>query len=224
MATTDDLRRRIAGLARLAGLDVSAALRTVESFAEAEALLNDILPALADAYGSAAAAVAAEWYDEVREELEVSGRFRAIPAGLPDSMGTQELAGWARGRAANLATFEALVLGGLQRRIANMARETVTGSAVADPRARGWMRVARPDGCSFCYMLASRGAVFRESTVRFASHDDCNCQAAPAFAGKGDLFDVDAYKRSSRRWHGDDKSESAKADDARARKWIADHL
>jgi hypothetical protein len=161
-------------------VDLGSAWRGVDAPELAEAALRDVLPGLVDAYGAAAATVAANWYDDLRDEREVRGRFRAIPAAIAET-GTQALIGWAAAEATDLAAFKTLVEGGTQRRIANFARQTVTGSSVADPQARGWQRTGAGD-CDFCAMLIGRGAVYTEASVDFPAHDHCNCGAEPAWA------------------------------------------
>jgi hypothetical protein len=150
---------------------------------EAKAALRDVLPALVETYGAAAAALTADWYDDLREEAEVKGRFTAIPADLGD-LGADALAGWGVGplyqAEPDWASATTLIEGGLQRRIANASRETVIGSSIADPAARGWKRVG-VGGCDFCRLLIGRGAVYTESTVEFESHDHCRCASAPAW-------------------------------------------
>jgi hypothetical protein len=174
------LRSNVASLARLAAVDLASTWRSVDAPELAEAALRDVLPGLVDAYGAAAATVAANWYDDLRDEREVRGRFRAIPAAIAET-GTQALIGWAAAEATDLAAFKTLVEGGTQRRIANFARQTVTGSSVADPQARGWQRTGAGD-CDFCAMLIGRGAVYTEASVDFPAHDHCNCGAEPAWA------------------------------------------
>jgi len=219
MPTPADLRRDIARLTGLAQRDVATIFRRLETAAEAREALNDVLPTLTRQYGEAASLVAAEWYDDLRDEQAVQGRFRAIPADLP-SQDTESLTGWASTTATDLASMEALIIGGLSRRISDWSRETIMGSSFADPRGEGWQRVARADGCQFCVMLAGRGFVYTESTVKFASHDSCHCGATPKWAGKATLVDVEEYRASQRRR----SDETREADNARARKWIADHL
>jgi hypothetical protein len=148
----------------------------------AEAALRDLLPGLIDQYGAATATVAADWYDDLRDERGVRGRFRAIPASVAET-GTQALVGWALTEVAdptNVAAFRSLIEGGTQRRIANFSRLTVTGSSVADPQARGWQRTGAGD-CDFCAMLIGRGAVYTEASVEFPSHDHCQCGSEPAW-------------------------------------------
>ena len=183
MTSATTLRRGVASLATLASGDLSALWRQVSSPVEAREALRDVLPALVSTYGAAAATLAADWYDDLRDQAGARGRFTAIPADL-GTLGTDALAGWGVGPLfaadPDWDAAKVLIEGGLQRRIANASRETVTLSAVKDPGARGWMRVGS-GGCDFCAMLIGRGAVYTEATADFESHDHCNCAAAPAF-------------------------------------------
>lgn len=70
------------------------------------------------------------------------------------------------------------------RLIMNGGRETVTQAASLDDRAKGWERVIEPGACSFCAMLAGRGAVFKAATVNFRAHDHCHCVARAVFQGQ----------------------------------------
>lgn len=211
MANPNDLRRAQAELARLATGDLAALWRQVSNAVEARIALQDVLPALVNAYGQAAAAVAADWYDEAREAAAVSGAFRALPASIENSA-TDALALWATSTGTDMDSIQSLVNGGLQRRIANWGRETVMGSSLADPASDGWQRTG-VGSCDFYNMLISRGAVFTESTADFGAHDDYMCQATPAF--KGEPRPVQPYKPSVRH---------SEADQARAKEWIAANL
>lgn len=174
------LRSDVALLTREAESDLSTLWRRVETPEAVEEALRDVLPALVDSYGAAAATVAADWYDDLRDERGVGGRFTAIPASITET-GTQALVGWALAEAADLPGFQTLILGGTQRRIANFARQTVMGSSIADPQAKGWMRVGSGSSCPFCSMLLGRGAVYTEATADFQAHDHDDCAAAPAW-------------------------------------------
>lgn len=172
-------------------------------------------PVIAERYGLAAGALAADWYEELRDAAEVAGYFRADFADLPDAGRYLALAEWA----ASKDDVEALVFGGVQRVIANMHRETVMLSSFADPQAAGWARFARgAETCGFCYMLTTRGAVYTERTARFGAHDNCDCGAGPIW--KKARYQVDAYKASAKRR----SDETHNADNARAREWIAENL
>lgn len=180
MSTPTQLRRDVTNLTRLAERDLTSLWRQVTTAAAAQQALNDILPALIETYGAAAAAVAADWYDEARIKAGVGGSFRAFPIELPDH-GAYQLSGWALTEGKSLDTAQTLVAGGLQRRIANAARYTVARSSIADPMAGGWKRVGDGSSCTFCSMLLGRGAVYTEISAQFKSHDHCGCTAAPAF-------------------------------------------
>jgi hypothetical protein len=177
------LRSAVSGLTVLADNDLAALWRQVSDAVQARDALQDVLPSLVDTYGAAAATLAADWYDELRDKLGVAGRFTAIPAAIDDP-GADVLARWGVaplfGADPDWSAAQTLIAGGLQRRIANAARLTVTGSSVSDPKARGWRRVGS-GGCDFCSMLLGRGAVYSEATADFAAHDHCRCGAEPVF-------------------------------------------
>lgn len=182
MPSPTQLRSDVATLANAASRELAAVWRGAETALAIEAALRDILPALIDEYGASAALIAADWYDDLRDERGVRGRFTAIPAEISNP-GAQSLVGWALAEAkdpANLLAFRHLIEGGTQRRIANFSRLTVSGSSIADPQARGWMRTGTPR-CDFCRMLIGRGAVYTEASADFESHDHCNCAAVPAW-------------------------------------------
>lgn len=180
MPTATRLRRDVALLVGEAESDLAGMWRHIETPQQAEAALRDVLPALITTYGSAAATVAADWYDDVRDRAGVRGSFRAIPAEIPEP-GAQALVGWALAEASDLPGFQTLILGGAQRRITNFSRLTVTGSSIADPRAVGWQRVGGGSSCDFCSMLLGRGAVYSESTADFEAHDHDQCGAEPVW-------------------------------------------
>ncbi len=210
------LRSAVSDLSILAVAELAALWRQVSTAAEARDALTDVLPLLARTYAAAAATVAADWYDDLRDELNVDRRFSAIAADLGD-LGTSELARWGVGPLFNAepvwASARTLVEGGLQRRITNAARETVRVSSIEDPGAKGWQRVSTGGGCGFCQMLAGRGAVYTDRTVDFASHDHCRCHAVPAFEGRPRL--VKPYTPTERR--------ITDADRARVRAYLASH-
>lgn len=215
MPTPADLRDALDGLSTLASSDLRRLWREVTSAELARQALEDILPTLVTTYGLAAATVAADWYDELRDELNIDRRFSAIAADL-GSLGTDELAGYAVSplfqSSPDWQSARTLAEGGLQRRIANAARETVRVSSIEDPQARGWQRSAS-GGCAFCTMLASRGAVYSETTVDFSAHDHCRCIAVPAFTGEP--RPVQSYTPSDRNITDRDR--------ARVRAYLAEH-
>lgn len=200
-------------LSRLAESDLAALWRQITNGAVARELLMDVLPELVAVYGSAAAALGADFYDELREIDEVPGSFRAIPAELPDRSRTDALARWGIsplfGAEPDFASALTLVGGGLQRIVADADRVTIARSSIADPAAEGWQRTGS-GSCAFCRMLISRGAVYSEAGSDFASHDHCNCAAVPAFGGRERA--VKPFSPSTRN--------TTEADRKRARDWL----
>lgn len=183
------LRADLADLTDLAFADLGVVWRDVDSAEAAKTALNDILPGLVAVYGAAAGALAADWYDDLRDSRGIGRRFTAIVPEVPDA-GADALAAYATGplfaREPDFESSLTLAQGGLQRRIANVSRSTAMASTVADPSASGWQRVGE-GACKqgFCDMLISRGMIYRtESTATFAAHDWCQCAAVPAWGGE----------------------------------------
>lgn len=73
--------------------------------------------------------------------------------------------------------------GSVTRHVLDGGRGTLMASVAADRQALGWARVTSGRACAFCAMLAGRGAVYRESTANFRSHDHCSCTAEPVYEG-----------------------------------------
>lgn len=71
--------------------------------------------------------------------------------------------------------------GDLSKLVLGGGRDTIIGSALAEPRVLGWRRVLRGASCSFCVLLAGRGAVYSSSTVTFRSHGHCDCGAEEVY-------------------------------------------
>lgn len=183
-ATARRHRADLAELARLAENDLSILFRGIPEPKRVQEALRDMLPQLVALYGSAAASLGADWYDDLRDRAEVRGRFQAIVADLPDIGRTDSLAGWAvgplYGTDPDPTTAFSKASGGLQRIIFDADRHTVMRSSIQDPRARGWQREGNGE-CQFCQMLIGRGAVYSEDSVDFDSHDRCRCVGVPAF-------------------------------------------
>jgi hypothetical protein len=180
----------------LADLGASWVTGSAETVRDA---LEGLLPDLVALYGSAAASLAADWYDESRDMAAVDGRFRAIVADLPDLGATDALAGWGTGplfqAEPDMAAAQSQVEGGLQKLVGDMHRQTVVRSLAADPQAKGWARQTTGKSCPFCVMLAGRGAVYSARTANFSSHNHCDCMAVPKW---GDSTGVLPYVPSQK--------------------------
>lgn len=185
-----------------------------------QALLRyQVFPAVASQYGEAAATLAADWYDELRDSYRVRGSFTAELAPVSGDEVFRAASNWAAapGEAdiPDFGTALARTEGVAQKLVADMSRDTVKISTDRDPQAHGWARFTEPGACDFCLMLSSRGGVYTSATVRFGSHDHCHCLAGPIWAENRGV--VDTYQRSPR----PDRLRSRQ--NALARKWMREH-
>lgn len=195
MTLATDLRSGTSSLVALATRDLDAFWAEIAVYeaaayagdAQAAATLRtalmDVLPTLAGQYQDAAIALTADLYDLERLRLNIDGDFRADGISIPD--GGHVLAGWALKEAVDGSGLYGLIKGGLTKRVMQAANRTVMNATHADPRATGWQRVARSSGgCTFCRMLAGRGAVYSRETADFAAHGNCLCVATVAWDGR----------------------------------------
>lgn len=85
------------------------------------------------------------------------------------------------GQTISQASANAFVLssGAASRLALNGGRDTIVQSVKADPRARGYQRVAGGGACDYCAERA--GITFADDEV-FPAHDHCGCTAAPAWS------------------------------------------
>lgn len=147
--------------------------------------LMDVVPNMVGIYGEAAASLGADFYDELRDVSGVKGNFRGVPADLPGRARADALVRWGVdplfAAEPNLDATVSRISGGLQRIVANADRQTVLRSVSLDPHGKGWQRITA-GGCSFCQMLAGRGAVYTEASADFLSHDRCHCTAVPVWS------------------------------------------
>lgn len=173
------LRSETDQLVRLADRDLTRLWRLIADGAAADQALHDLLPAIIREYGAAGGAIAAEWYDQQREKAEARGRFVATPI-EPDDRGTHALVGAALTQARDDSTLQVLILGGLQRRIADHLRLTVTNNSVADRAAQGWVRVGVGGSCDWCDQYLD-GEVRTVAGYDFDAHDNCNCSVTPVW-------------------------------------------
>lgn len=112
------------------------------------------------------------------------------------------------GRTPEQARQVALVrsAGAASRLVLDGGRATILSSVRKDRVGRGWQRVTSAKACSFCSMLAGRGAIYSAETADFSAHDHCACSARPVYSEAP--VPVREYEPSARgRW-------SARATDA----------
>jgi hypothetical protein len=73
--------------------------------------------------------------------------------------------------------------GAVARHVEQAGRDTIITASERDPLTVRWARVPTgPRPCAFCWMLASRGPVYRPQTGEVREwHDSCTCVAVPVF-------------------------------------------
>lgn len=196
-----------AGAAEIAGIGAQAGPQAVEVLLEA-------VPGIVSYYLDGSAALAMDWYEELRSEASVSRPFDLAPVvplnialirdqiektvrEVEKELASELDATVQRETVARVAQFA-------EREIAGGFRETVVENSKRDPESVGWRRFARPGACKLCRMLAARGAIYSASTARFAAHGavtngkktggDCKCVAGPAFRGEPVTYEASAMQ------------------------------
>lgn len=213
MPTPDEARRALTIVTNRAVTDATRLLTATPT--------DDLLEAVPDLiayYSDGTAALAADHYDDLRDEANVGGRYVAEPVvNLRDEKIRRGVL-WAveplhlDDPVVELATERLAQVVSLET--ARPFRDTIITNQHDDPAAVGWQRHTSLTGCKFCRMLAGRGAVYRQATARFASHPHCSCTAAPVFDGTaGPEASALQYVASQRR--------RSEADKARLRAYLA---
>lgn len=167
--------------------------------------LLDFFPELVQAYGDAAALLAADFYDELRDVPPSASRFRAVLADPPDSAQARASARWGLGPlfTAQPDPTQALLnlAGSAQRLVLQSGRDTVFTASNRDPVRTAFARIPVGKTCPFCTMVASRGFVYGSAERAGESntwHDDCDCVIVPG-RSPGDLpegYDLPVLERA----------------------------
>jgi hypothetical protein len=156
--------------------------------------LLEFMPILTDQYGSVAATMAADWYDELRAGSRASGRFRALAA---PSVPTEAVEEKVRYLASHLWTPDpAGMLGALLTAADKYVKQPGRDTMASNARREGARFARVPTGkktCSFCLILASRDAVY---STKQAAGDRRNTGKGDSFHGKCDCQVVRIGKES----------------------------
>jgi hypothetical protein len=174
--------------------------------------------ALVGQYGAASATLAARSYDGQRDAANAPGRFDADPAASPADEQVEASLRWATKDLwstdeeqapfdVRLAQAEQRAQAVAQKLVADQGRATIREAVDRDGGAVAYARAAALGGCSFCKLMASRGAVYknaqtagREANEKFTGdasvakfHDNCHCTIVPVF--RGQQFELSAHAR-----------------------------
>ena len=211
-----------AALTLVTGAAVNAVQQLLGSLTGSpDAIRSDLLSAVPEVigyYADGSSALATDFYDDERDRASARGRFTAEPVVLDRWEKVGRALAWApQPLVEGDGDVPARLAEVVQIETARPYRDTITTNRQRDPEAVGWQRVSA-GGCSFCRMLASRGAVYRAETARFASHTNCHCTARPVFKGNdpGDEASVIQYVASKRR--------PSARDRARVRAYLAENF
>jgi hypothetical protein len=176
-----------------AGLDLSDARQV-------KAVLESMFPDLVQTYGSTAALLAVDYYDELRGVAPTAARFSTVMAESVDVEQAQAKARWAIGPLFGVAdpdqAFSNLGLG-LDHLVKQFGRDTIAKNAAKDPSKARWARV--PGGretCSWCLIMASRGAVYGSKVSAGGDmnkyHGKCDCTPTPIWSEADMPYDADS--------------------------------
>jgi hypothetical protein len=80
-----------------------------------------------------------------------------------------------------IADAKARLAAAAERQVLDAGRDTIVDNVQRDRKAKAWARIAEPDACAFCAMLATRGAVYHVQRGEFKAHDNCRCHVEPVF-------------------------------------------
>lgn len=157
-------------------------------------------------YALASASIAARQYQARRAAAGAAGRFTPAPGAPPPGEAVAKAVDWAvaplwstavplaqypgapqetrQVASSAIADAKARLAQATEKLVLDAGRETVIGNVQRDPVAKGWARLTEPDPCSFCAMLAARGAVYRsQKSASFQVHDSDRCHVEPFFGG-----------------------------------------
>lgn len=144
------------------------------------------ITALIHHFGLASGTQAARYYEAERKAAGIRGAFSARPAPTAPADKIDASIRWATKDLwvpkPDLESAKSLVTGVTEKDILDTGRMTIINAVQSDRAAKGWARETEPGACSFCALLASRGAVYRrEKSADFPAHNNCRCFAEPVF-------------------------------------------
>lgn len=176
----------------------AAVLLAAIEYSDVADLREKVIAALEPLLASAtdrAAAIAASFYDSIREQA-IGSAFGAEACSMREPAATEgairAIVKGAEGGGALAAIVPKLLLR-VDYEVKRAAGECVAENAHRDGACTGYARV--PTGaetCGFCLMLASRGFVYRTAQTAGADghyHAHCDCRIVPGFDG----MEVEGY-------------------------------
>lgn len=181
-----------------AGRDLRAAsARTVtdiwnnvdlDNLSAASSVLQETMPIVVAEFGDIAATVAADFYDEIRDQSTASQAYRTQLAAAAPSEQVAASTRWALGPMFSPEPDSPAALARLlqvaDRMVLSQGDATIRRNVSSDPARPRWAWVPNGKTCAFCTLKASRGAVYHTSdTAAGGRHADCDCATVPIFPG-----------------------------------------
>jgi hypothetical protein len=194
--------------------------------------------AVVEQYAQTSASLGAEFYEAQRDAAGVPDTFTVPVADPPPEGQTEASLRWATKdvweRDPDVATPAQLEPLDVrleqaekkaelvaQKLVADTGRSTVLEAVRQDRQATAWARSAALGACAFCKLIASRGSVFKQETVRFQAHDGCHCGVIPVF--RGQTFEPSPHAREWARLYQEYAAGHSGSQLARFRRALAEH-
>lgn len=157
----DTIKNQLEYLNRLAIQDLLDILNVVSTMTPTEGTmyLLDAMPILVDTYGGSALEYSHDWWEDLVQDVETP------PTVTPELPNMEQIAAQTRWGVAPLFTGT----GDIAMRLSSVLQQSIFGAqrnTVADNSKllnTRYARFARGDACSFCRVIASRGAVYGSS-------------------------------------------------------------
>lgn len=157
----DSVKNQLEFLNRLAIQDLLDVLNVVAGMPPTEGTLYllDAMPVLVDTYGGEALEYSHDWWADLMDDVE------SPPVVTPDLPSAEQIAAQTRWGAAPLFT----ATGDVAVRLSSVLQQSIFGAqrntVAENSKLLGtrYARFARGDACSFCRVIASRGAVYGSS-------------------------------------------------------------
>lgn len=145
--------------------------------------LADLLAELVADFSQMTAALAADFYEDLRAQ-SIPGFFTALPASPVPEEQIRSSAEWAASGAyldVDKALRDAATVA--DRLVAQANRNTIDLNVGRDPAEPRYARYASANACAFCALNALRGPVYRsEDAAAGKYHDHCRCIAVPSWS------------------------------------------
>lgn len=189
-------------------------------------------------YGQASQSLAADYYEAQRVAARVAGRFTVPLLDPPPDEQVDASLRWAtkdlwprepeqtteaqrEPLGTRLEQAEKKAEAVAQKLVVDQGRGTVREAVRRDPQATAWARAAALGACAFCKLLATRGAVYKQDTADFRSHDNCHCGVIPVF--RGQRFELSDHAREWERLYREYAAPHSGDQLARFRRALAEH-